>query len=255
MVGFTNAGGSLEKLGIRIFTSKPANPKNGDIVVWTGTMPTTVEITPWKITADRSDSYDNGHVYIRLDTAAGAFGVSYGAWLKEKNPTIWLSSYWGPVLQKVSGKYQYMNAQIYFDGLWHKISSNWDGTLFYSGDQYTDYTGGWTVDNSNYGNGSIGNNILGASTGNTEKQGSRIYTNKAVNKGSYTTLHVYVTVGDSNSTLYIRSGGIAEGNTVAYKKLAVGNNAIPIPDGVTAFYPYLLTAAQSTCTVTKVWLE
>lgn len=144
MIGFTNAGGgSFSKLGIRVFTSVPASPKNGDIWVHSALPINNGEITPWSIGTDRSDSAENGYVFIHVDIVPGTFGIAYWATLNEKNPRLGLSCYWGPVLQKKNGKYQYMTAQIYIDGVWRQISSAWDGTLFYSGDQYTSVTGGW----------------------------------------------------------------------------------------------------------------
>lgn len=146
MIGFTNAGGgSFSKLGIRVFTSVPSSPKNGDILVYDALPINNGEITPWSIGTDRSDSAGDGYVFIHVDVVPGTFGISYWATLSEKNPRLGLSCYWGPVLQKKNGKYQYMTAKIYIDGVWRQISSTWDGTLYNAGEQYTDRTGGWIV--------------------------------------------------------------------------------------------------------------
>ena len=53
--------------------------------------------------------------------------------------------------QVEGGKWYRKDASVYRNGAWLKFSTfaqQWDGTLFYNGNQYTDITGGWTGANS-----------------------------------------------------------------------------------------------------------
>lgn len=145
---------------------------------------------------------------------------------------------------------------MYLGGSWVQIASAWNGELFYDGNQYEDVTGGWSVDNSYYGSGSIGTTIVGGSGGNNADQGSRIYTNKAVQSGTYKTFKFTVTEASGDNTFYLKSGSIS-GTEVAYHTFnrTVGTFSIAIPSGLASFYPYLQTGGKGKCTITKVWLE
>lgn len=147
MIGITNAGGNISTFGIRLLNDFPANPKDGDIVIYYGLGTAKGEITPWVINEDRVDQAEDGYTFIHIDSAPQQFPVTWWASLHKRNPFLGLSCYWGPVLQKKNGKYKQMTAKLYFTGEWHQISAEaplWDGYLYKLGNnQYTDYTGGW----------------------------------------------------------------------------------------------------------------
>lgn len=145
---------------------------------------------------------------------------------------------------------------VYLADTWVQIASAWNGELFDNGNQYEDVTGGWSVDNSYYGSGAIGTTIVGGSSGNNADQGSRIYTNKAVQSGTYQTFKFTVTEASGDNTFYLKSGSIS-GTKVAYHTFnrTVGTFSITIPSGLASFYPYLQTGSKGKCTITKVWLE
>lgn len=145
MIGITNAGGgNLDQFGIRLLHAFPANPKEGDIVCYYGLDTPIGEITPYGISTDRVDEAQDGYTFIHIDATPQQFPVIFGASLHKRNPTLGLSCYWGPVLQKINGKYVYMKAVLRAGGEWKQISESYNGELFANGNQYTDVTGGWT---------------------------------------------------------------------------------------------------------------
>lgn len=154
------------------------------------------------------------------------------------------------------GTWAAADAYMYLAGNWVQIAAAWNGELFDNGNQYEDVTGGWSVDNSYYGSGSIGTTIVGGSGGNNDDQGSRIYTNKAVQSGTYKTFKFTVTEASGGNTFYLKSDSIS-GTKVAYHTFnrTVGTFSIAIPSGLTSFYPYLQTGGKGKCTITKVWME
>lgn len=155
-----------------------------------------------------------------------------------------------------SGSWVAADTYMYLAGNWVQITAAWNGELFDNGNQYEDVTGGWSVDNSYYGGGSIGTTIVGGSSGNNADQGSRIYTNKAVQSRTYQTFKFTVTEASGDNTFYLKSGSIS-GTKVAYHTFnrTVGTFSIAIPSGLTSFYPYLQTGGKGKCTITKVWME
>ena len=149
MIGITNAGGRpVNAAQLRLFCqpSTPTNPRNGDIFVVSSVPFSGCEITPYNIQPGRVDQAENGYVFININGGGNTY--EHGAWLPlTKNPIIALSAVFTSVLQKINGTYKMVTAYIYING-WHQISAEaplWDGTLFYNGDQYAAYTGGWVA--------------------------------------------------------------------------------------------------------------
>ena len=160
------------------------------------------------------------------------------------------------VKQYIGGTWKDVSAKVYQGGAWVQIAPAWNGELFDNGNQYEDVTGGWSVDNSYYGSGSIGTTIVGGSGGNNADQGSRIYTNKAVQSVAYQTFKFTVTKASGYNTFYLKSDSIS-GTKVAYHTFnsTEGTFSIAIPSGLASFYPYLQTGGKGKCTITKVWME
>lgn len=144
MIGITNAGGKISKFGIRVLHDFPANPKEGDIVIYFGINSAIGEITPWGISEERVDQTADGYTFINIGTVPHQFAVTFWASLHPKDPSLGLSCYWGPVYQKINGKYKRMKAMLRAGGEWKQISDEYNGELFYQGNQHTDVTGGWT---------------------------------------------------------------------------------------------------------------
>lgn len=143
MIGFTNAGGGVDRLNMRVFgsTSAPASPKENDI--W---IKTSAAILNWRITNVTSPgaTSPNGLVYIVAVTDGDRVSTANLPTLNVgKNNKILLN--FRGCLQLISGKWQSMDAYCYKSRVWVQFSSTWDGTLYNAGEQYTDRTGGWMV--------------------------------------------------------------------------------------------------------------
>lgn len=231
MIGRTNAGFGGGGGGLRVVVglTAPANPQ--EAMVWV-----------------KSDKAGKKYVFSETEPGSHAEGL------------IWFLVTNAGIITKTSvyadGAWTLVDTYMYLSGAWVQIASAWNGELFYNGNQYEDVTGGWSVDNSYYGGGSIGTTIVGGSGGNNADQGSRIYTNKAVQSGTYQTFKFTVTEASGDNTFYLKSDSIS-GTKVAYHTFnrTVGTFSIAIPSGLASFYPYLQTGGKGKCKITKVWME
>lgn len=232
MIGRTNAGaggGGGGGLRVAVGLTAPSSPR---------------ENTVW-VKSDKA-----GKQYVFAETEPGSPG----------DGLIWFCVTNVGIITKTSvyadGAWTLVDTYMYLSGAWVQIASAWNGELFDDGNQYEDVTGGWSVDNSYYGSGSIGTTIVGGSGGNNADQGSRIYTNKAVQSVAYQTFKFTVTEASGNNTFYLKSDSIS-GTKVAYHTFGrtVGTFSIAIPSGLASFYPYLQTGGKGKCKITKVWME
>lgn len=231
MIGRTNAGSGGGGGGLRVAVglTAPANPR---------------ENTVWV----KSDKAGRKYVFAKEEPGSPSEGL------------IWFRATAAGIITRAdvytAGAWVTADTYIYLGSAWVQIASAWNGELFYDGNQYEDVTGGWSVDNNYYGGGSIGTAIVGGSSGNNADQGSRIYTNKAVQSGTYQTFKFTVTEASGDNTFYLKSDSIS-GTKVAYHTFnrTVGTFSIAIPSGLTSFYPYLQTGGKGKCTITKVWME
>ena len=199
-------------------------------------------------------------VWVKSDKAGKKYVFSEAAPENPSEGLIWFRATSAGIITQadvyIGGAWVAADVYMYLGGTWVQIASAWSGVLFENGNQYVDITGGWTVDNSYYGGGSIGTAIVGGSGGNNADQGSRIYTNKAVQSVAYQTFKFTVTEASGNNTFYLKSGSIS-GTKVAYHTFdrTVGTFSIAIPSGLASFYPYLQTGGKGKCKITKVWME
>lgn len=232
MIGRTNAvfgGGGSDGLRVVVGIETPASPK---------------ENTVWV----KSDKAGKKYVFSETEPESPSEGL------------IWFTATYSGIITKAnvytSGSWVAVDAYMYLAGTWMHIATSWDGTLFDAGNQYEAVTGGWSVDNSYYGGGSIGISIVGGSGGNLADQGSRIYTNKAILSGSHKTFMFTVTEAAGNNTFYLKSGSISGENVASHTFNGMkGTFSIAIQSGLTSFYPYLQTGGKGKCTITKVWME
>ena len=226
---FLYGNGGVSGLQVVSGLTKPGNPREN--MVW---VKSDKAGRKFVFAASEPESPTEGLIWFRA-TAAGiitrADVYTAGAWVKT-------------------------DTYMYLSGTWVQIASAWNGELFYYGNQYDDVTGGWSVDNSYFGGGSIGTAIVGGSSGNNADQGSRIYTNKAVQSVAYQTFKFTVTEASGNNTFYLKSDSIS-GTKVAYHTFnsTEGTFSIAIPSGLASFYPYLQTGGKGKCTITRVWME
>lgn len=231
MIGRTNAGSGGGGGGLRVAVglTAPANPR---------------ENTVWV----KSNAAGKKYVFAETEPESPSEGL------------IWFRATAAGIITRADvyadGAWVAADTYMYLGGNWVQIASAWDGELFYDGNQHEDVTGGWSVDNSYYGGGSVGTAIVGGSGGNNSDQGSRIYTNKAVQKGNYNKFKFTVTNASGSNTFSLKSGSISGAN-MAYHTFngSSGTFAIAIPSGLPSFVPYLQTGSKGKCTITKVWME
>ncbi|MDY4490923.1 MAG: hypothetical protein SPE19_10430 [Candidatus Faecousia sp.] len=143
MIGKTNGGGK-DRLRPTIYggTTRPSNPKNGDFHLYTGTAISATELNGF-MSGFPTWTMPEGFVYIG---SGGAYNDS--SYVNLINVRNGIHNFCPCCCYQVEGgKWYRKDAFVYRNGAWLKFSTwaqQWDGTLFYNGDQYTDITGGWT---------------------------------------------------------------------------------------------------------------
>ena len=143
MIGKTNGGGK-DRLRPTIYggTTRPSNPKNGDFYLYTGTAISATELNGF-MSGFPTWTMPEGFVYIG---SGGAYNDS--SYVNLINVRNGIHNFCPCCCYQVEGgKWYRKDAFVYRNGAWLKFSTwaqQWDGTLFYNGNQYTDITGGWT---------------------------------------------------------------------------------------------------------------
>ncbi len=147
MIGKTNGGGK-DRLRPTIYggTTPPSNPKNGDFYLYTGTAISGTELNGF-MSGFPTWTMPEGFVYIG---SGGTYSDS--SYVNLINVRNGVHNFCPCCCYQVEGgKWYRKDAFVYRNGAWLKFSTwaqQWDGTLFYNGNQYTDITGGWTGANS-----------------------------------------------------------------------------------------------------------
>ena len=147
MIGKTNGGGK-DRLRPTIYggTTRPSNPKNGDFYLYTGTAISATELNGF-MSGFPTWTMPEGFVYIG---SGGAYNDSSDVNLI--NVRNGIHNFCPCCCYQIEGgKWYRKDAYVYRNNAWLKFSTwaqQWDGTLFYNGNQYTDITGGWTGANS-----------------------------------------------------------------------------------------------------------
>ena len=143
MIGKTNGGGK-DRLRPTIYggTTTPSNPKNGDFYLYTGTAISGTELNGF-MSGFPTWTMPEGFVYIG---SGGTYSDS--SYVNLINVRNGVHNFCPCCCYQVEGgKWYRKDAFVYRNGAWLKFSTfaqQWDGTLFYNGNQYTDITGGWT---------------------------------------------------------------------------------------------------------------
>ena len=158
--------------------------------------------------------------------------------------------------QVEGGKWYRKDAFVYRNGAWLKFSTwaqQWDGTLFYNGNQYTDITGGWV------GNGisstTVGTN-LSLIVANTSPY---LTTQNAIDLSGYTKLHM---IADGNAGQYSYFGissnvpSNARPNYIASATFSGGENVLDVSAIGSGHISIGASASWGvTINISKVWLE
>lgn len=252
MIGKTNGGGK-DRLRPTIYggTTTPSNPKNGDFYVYTGTAISGTELNGF-MSGFPTWTMPEGFVYIG---SGGAYNDS--SYVNLINVRNGIHNFCPCCCYQVEGgKWYRKDAFVYRNGAWLKFSTwaqQWDGTLFYNGNQYTDITGGWV------GNGisstTVGTN-LSLIVANTSPY---LTTQNAIDLSGYTKLHM---IADGNAGQYSYFGissnvpSNARPNYIASATFIGGENVLDVSAINSGHISIGATASWGvTINISKVWLE
>ena len=252
MIGKTNGGGK-DRLRPTIDggTTRPSNPKNGDFYLYTGTAISATELNGF-MSGFPTWTMPEGFVYIG---SGGAYNDS--SYVNLINVRNGIHNFCPCCCYQVEGgKWYRKDAFVYRNGAWLKFSTwaqQWDGTLFYNGNQYTDITGGWV------GNGisstTVGTN-LSLIVANTSPY---LTTQNAIDLSGYTKLHM---IADGNAGQYSYFGissnvpSNARPNYIASATFIGGENVLDVSAINSGHISIGATASWGvTINISKVWLE
>lgn len=252
MIGKTNGGGK-DRLRPTIYggTTTPSNPKNGDFYVYTGTAISGTELNGF-MSGFPTWTMPEGFVYIG---SGGAYNDS--SYVNLINVRNGIHNFCPCCCYQVEGgKWYRKDAFVYRNGAWLKFSTwaqQWDGTLFYNGNQYTDITGGWV------GNGisstTVGTN-LSLIVANTSPY---LTTQNAIDLSGYTKLHM---IADGNAGQYSYFGissnvpSNAGPNYIASATFSGGENVLDVSAIGSGHISIGASASWGvTINISKVWLE
>ena len=251
MIGKTNGGGK-DRLRPTIYggTTTPSNPKNGDFYLYTGTAISGTELNGF-MSGFPTWTMPEGFVYIG---SGGAYNDS--SYVNLINVRNGVHNFCPCCCYQVEGgKWYRKDAFVYRNGAWLKFSTwaqQWDGTLFYNGNQYTDITGGWV------GNGisstTVGTN-LSLIVANTSPY---LTTQNAIDLSGYTKLHM---IADGNAGQYSYFGisrnvpSNARPDYIASAVFSGGENVLDISAINSGHISIGATASWGvTINISKVWL-
>ena len=252
MIGKTNGGGK-DRLRPTIYggTTTPSNPKNGDFYLYTGTAISGTELNGF-ISGFPTWTMPEGFVYIG---SGGTYNDSI--FVNLINVRNGMHNFCPCCCYQVEGgKWYRKDAFVYRNGAWLKFSTfaqQWDGTLFYNGNQYADVTGGWV------GNGisstTVGTN-LSLIVANTSPY---LTTQNAIDLSGYTKLHM---IADGNAGQYSYFGissnvpSNARPNYIASATFIGGENVLDVSAINSGHISIGATASWGvTINISKVWLE
>ena len=252
MIGKTNGGGK-DRLRPTIYggTTRPSNPKNGDFYVYTGTAISGTELNGF-ISGFPTWTMPEGFVYIG---SGGTYNDSI--FVNLINVRNGMHNFCPCCCYQVEGgKWYRKDAFVYRNGAWLKFSTwaqQWDGTLFYNGNQYEDVTGGWV------GNGisstTVGTN-LSLIVANTSPY---LTTQNAIDLSGYTKLHM---IADGNAGQYSYFGissnvpSNARPNYIASATFIGGENVLDVSAINSGHISIGASASWGvTINISKVWLE
>ena len=252
MIGKTNGGGK-DRLRPTIYggTTRPSNPKNGDFYVYTETSISATELNGF-MSGFPTWTMPEGFVYIG---SGGAYNDS--SYVNLINVRNGIHNFCPCCCYQVEGgKWYRKDAFVYRNGAWLKFSTwaqQWDGTLFYNGNQYTDITGGW-----------VGNGISSTTVGTNlslivANSSPYLTTQNAIDLSGYTKLHM---IADGNAGQYSYFGissnvpSNARPNYIASATFSGGENVLDVSAINSGHISIGATASWGvTINISKVWLE
>ena len=178
-------GGSNLNFSVKVYTTEEtllsAAPKENTIGVVTDTA-----VPKWGFYAAKPETPAEGELCFPIGTES-----SYAFNALKKNA---LTVYPMNCQQYISGVWARKTAYIYKDGVWVQFSSDWDGTLYDSGDEYEYITGGWASQK-------FATNVSGTGTMSKDDTCITLTAQNSASISAYTVNKIDLT---DYSTLYVR---------------------------------------------------
>lgn len=261
MIGLTNAGGGIDRLKLRVYNvaSAPSTPKRNDIKV---DVPT--NDFEWALLG-KNDTWGNVANRVRIEFQENEDNNKYiDLTYTDKRNRIY-TVLCNCRYNSDGSKYKNINAWFYNGSNWVKFSEaepEWDGTLFYNGNQYTKYTGGWTAVG---GDAAVGN-TLSCDTGGFAaiRSTSKVDVTK-FNRLRFTCSSKFSILSDDHSAFGLKTDGInwsnCDDNYAAVLKNLNGESSgsldISSLSGsyYVTFFVYAREGYAAGVSVNKIWLE
>lgn len=245
---------------VKAYASKlliPATAKENTIAVVTET-----PITGWSFSVTEPAAPYQGIVWLRTSTnLANSFNA-----LRKNELFVYLDY----AKQYISGKWVSKDAQLFKNGAWHGLFS---GVLYDSGDEYTNYTGGWEYETliymsygGAYGEGTVQKNADSIYLyADGDRQASAVTQNK-IDVSKYSSLNLdysgfYDTATGYKHFALMSSIGNFENVTVASVKIVDSYGIVSIDTSklTGSYYVCVVinsgTGRTTRVTINKIWLE
>lgn len=278
MIGLTNAGGGIDNLRLRVFGggSRPTNPRENDIWIETSGSLRKIRyvLTPNGYTGEAYDNTwggdaviyygttvdKNSMMILRADPKKQVYDKPGYTYSKENR--IWImptKCVFDPNFSKP------LNAYYYKNGSWHQFSTavpEWDGTLFYNGNQYTKYTGGWTAVG---GGAKVGTNLTLDTSGFAGIRSTSKVDVTKFNRLRFKCASKFSVLGDDHSGFGLKSDGIGWNNCDDNYAAALWNLSGKTEGSLdiskisgsyyVTFFVYAREGYAAGVDVNKIWLE
>lgn len=235
----------------------PSNPVENTIAVITET-----PITGWSFAVTEPATPYTGMVWLRTSTN---LATSFNALRKNE-----LFVYMDYVKQYIGGTWVSKDAQLFKNGAWHGLFS---GVLYDSGDEYTNYTGGWEYETlvymsygGAYGKGTVQKNADSIYLYTYDSTQASVVTQNKIDISKYSTLNLDYSGFYDEATGWkhfaLLSGiGKFEEVAVASTKISAANGQVAIDvSNITGNYyvGVVINTGDGTTTkltINKIWLE
>lgn len=257
---FNMSGGMPLNFKVKAYASKlllPATANENTVSVIT-----TTPITGWSFSVTEPAAPYRGMVWLR--TSAN-LANSFNALRKNE-----LFVYLDYAKQYISGKWVSKDAQLFKNGAWHGLFS---GVLYDSGDEYTNYTGGWEYETlvymsygGAYGKGTVQKNADSIYLYTYDSTQASVVTQNKIDISKYSTLNLDYSGFYDEATGWkhfaLLSGiGKFEEVAVASTKISAANGQVAIDvSNITGNYyvGVVINTGDGTTTkltINKIWLE
>ena len=260
---FNMSGGGGAALNFKVMggTAEPSN--HAENTIW---IDTDAKITGWLFSSHQPENPAEGMVWIATGSASNA---EINALKKNVIMVYPLSA-----KHYINGAWVDKTVKSYQGGEWVDL---WNGSLYDSGNEYTEITGGWVAEGKAMGNWEgargVGTPVLTKHSDNmvfsvsSNGNGAMFYTKNKINLANYTTLHLECTLNTPNAVgyehwhnlnIWTSIGDYYTSNRAATTDLHGTGDAtrtIDVSNLNSSYYIGFSAFTKETVTVKKLWLE